>query len=126
MPIPEPVTKINKRILNPFMRHLAVRLPGMAVVVHRGRRSGRRYETPVLAFVRGPTVTLALTYGADVDWLKNVMAAGGCRFIRSGRERTLTDPRTLTPEAGMARMPAAIRLVLRAFNVDEFVELTAS
>lgn len=124
MPIPKGITKVNRRFLNPVMRHLAARMPGIAVVVHRGRKSGRRYEAPVLIFMQGERATLALTYGSDVDWLKNVMAAGGCRLIRRGREREATDPQRISTEEGMRRMPAPIRMILQLFNVDEFVEMT--
>ena len=124
MPFPKQITGINRRVVNPVIRRLAARAPMMAVVVHRGRTSGRTYRAPVLAFVRGQRVTVALTYGADVDWLKNVRAANGCRLIRRGREREATNPRMLATSAGMARMPAPIRLVLRLSNVTAFVELT--
>lgn len=124
MPIPKAITGFNRRILNPVMSLLAKRAPLMAVVVHRGRRSGQRYETPVLAFTRAATVTIALTYGTDVDWLKNVRAGGGCRLIRRGREREAVRPRMLLPDEGRRRVPAPIRVALRLLNVDEFLELT--
>jgi len=124
MPIPKAITGVNRRLLNPVVKLLAKRAPLMAVVVHRGRRSGRRYETPVLAFARAGTVTIALTYGSDVDWLKNVRASGGCRLIRRGREREAVGPRMLSPDEGRRRMPAPIRVALRFLDVDEFLELT--
>ena len=69
------------------------------------------------------TVTLALTYGPKVDWYRNVVAAGGCR-MRMGREiLTLGAPRTVTPEQGMARMPAFAKVILPRAGVTDFVEL---
>ena len=124
MPIPKAITGMNRRLLNPVMSLLAKRAPLMAVVVHRGRRSGRRYETPVLIFVRGSTATIALTYGPDVDWLKNVRAANGCTLIRRGRIREARDPRMLPTGEGERRMPGPIRAILRRLGVNEFVELT--
>jgi deazaflavin-dependent oxidoreductase (nitroreductase family) len=124
VPFPKRITSFNHRVANPIMRKLAVHAPGMAVVNHRGRRSGKRYETPVLIFANGKQITLALTYGTDVDWLKNVRAANGCRLVRRGRVRDAKNPRMLSTEEGMRRMPAPIRWILRLSNVREFVELT--
>jgi deazaflavin-dependent oxidoreductase (nitroreductase family) len=54
------------------------------MVVHRGRRSGRRYRTPVLAFRVDDGYVVALFYGADRDWVRNVLAAGGCTLSGAG------------------------------------------
>ena len=50
MPIPRTVGRWNKVGLNRVTTHIAPRLPGFGVVVHRGRRSGRLYQTPVNVF----------------------------------------------------------------------------
>ena len=124
MPFPKRITAFNRRVANPIISKIAPHVPHMAVVIHRGRRSGKRYETPVLIFANDKRVTLALTYGADVDWLKNVRASNGCRLVRRGREREATNPRMLSTEEGMRRMPAPISLILRLSDVSDFLELT--
>ncbi|HWD51699.1 MAG TPA: hypothetical protein VG412_04810 [Acidimicrobiales bacterium] len=83
----------NKRVVNPIQRRWADRLPPWAVVVHQGRISGRRYETPVLAHLHDGEVVIALFYGADADWVRNVLAAGGGELIRRRRRLTMSDPR---------------------------------
>ena len=87
------IAHFNKRVVNPIQRRWADRLPPWAVVVHRGRTSGRRYETPVLAHLHDGEVVIALFYGADSDWVRNVVAAGGGELIRRRRTLTMTDPR---------------------------------
>ena len=77
MPIPRMVRQWNKAGLNRVTRRIAPWMPGFGVVVHRGRRSGRLYQTPVNVFVIEDGYVLALTYGPDTDWVKNVLAAGG-------------------------------------------------
>jgi len=57
-----------------------------AVVEHIGRTSGRRYETPVVAAPTDGGFVIALPYGPETDWLKNVFAAGHAT-IRFGGER---------------------------------------
>ena len=63
------------------------------MVIHRGRISGCRYETPVLAQIHDRQVVIALLYGADADWVRNLMAAGGGELLRRRRTLAMTDPR---------------------------------
>src|SRR5215467_6841739 len=84
MPIPMVVARWNKVVLNKITRHIAPWMPGLGVVVHHGRRSGRRYETPVTVFTDGDRYIIALTYGPDTDWVRNVLASGGCELRTRG------------------------------------------
>lgn len=44
------VARFNKAVNNPVQGLYAWIVPPWAVILHRGRRSGRAYRTPVLAF----------------------------------------------------------------------------
>ena len=122
MVIPHAVARLNRKVTNKVTVHLVGRA-SFVELEHVGRRSGRVYRVPLNAFRSGDTVTIGLTYGPDVDWLRNVRAAGGCR-VRMGREILTTGaPRDLTTDVGLARMPAPARPVLRVLRVDHFVEL---
>ena len=105
------------------MRTPARWVPPGAVVVHRGRRSGREYRTPVMAFPEGDGVLIALTYGRRVDWLANVLAAGECRVVRGGRDVEAVDPIVLTGSAALASVPGWVRPALRALDVTEVLRL---
>jgi hypothetical protein len=70
MPIPPVVGKWNKAGLNRVTRHIAPWTPGLGVVIHRGRRSGRSYQTPVNVFPARDGFVFALTYGPETDWVK--------------------------------------------------------
>ena len=126
MPIPRWVTRSNKRLLNPVMLRVATGVGPMAVVRHVGRRSGRAYRTPVFAFAYRafPTepvrVVLALTYGPDVDWVRNVDAAGEFVLERRGEEYRVEDLRRATGEEGLRLLPGWTSAVLRRTGVDEF------
>src|SRR5262249_1174805 len=85
MPSPRRVARWNKAGLNRITRPAAPWMPGFGLVVHRGRRSGREYQTPVNVFPADDGFIIALTYGADTDWVKNVQAAGGCELRTRGR-----------------------------------------
>jgi deazaflavin-dependent oxidoreductase (nitroreductase family) len=71
-----------------------------SLVRHVGRRSGRSYETPlILAEVPGGFVA-ELTYGPDVDWYRNIVAAGGCTVVHHGREYLIDRISACTREQG--------------------------
>lgn len=122
MPIPRVVGQWNKVGLNRVTKHIAPWLPGLGVVIHRGRRSGKVYQTPVNVFAAGDGYVFALTYGPHTDWVKNVLAAGGCELRTRGRAVQLTEPRLFRDEARRhVRSPA--RQVLRLIGVADFLSL---
>ena len=122
MPIPRVVGRWNKVGLNRLTRHIAPWAPGLGLVVHRGRRSGRRYETPVNVFTVGDGYVLALTYGPDTDWVKNVLAAGGCELRTRGHTIQLGSPRLFHDENRSGIRPIE-RQILRALGVADFLSL---
>ncbi|HZS02140.1 MAG TPA: nitroreductase family deazaflavin-dependent oxidoreductase [Chloroflexota bacterium] len=122
MPIPAAVARFNRRVTNPLTRRFAGRLPGFAVVVHRGRSSGRVYRTPVNAFARPGGYVVALTYGPRADWVRNVLAAGECLLVVRGRRVRMTNPRVVRDPARRG-MPPLVRLVLGLLGVDDFLLL---
>ena len=79
MPIPRVVGRWKHAGLNRFTRRVFPWMPGLGVVVHRGRRSGRVYQTPVNVFATEDGYVFALTYGPDTDWVKNVSGRGRLR-----------------------------------------------
>jgi deazaflavin-dependent oxidoreductase (nitroreductase family) len=94
-------------------------LPSFGVVVHRGRVSGREYQTVVNWWRDEETAIVALTYGHDVDWLKNLSAAGGGVIASRGRTYRVGQPVVIGPE-GLNRMPGAVRVILSTIDVDRF------
>jgi deazaflavin-dependent oxidoreductase (nitroreductase family) len=110
------------RYFNPVSRRFAGHLPGFAILVYTGRRSGRTYRTPMNVFRHGDDYVFALTYGSDVQWVKNVVAAGGCELETMGRTVRLTDPR-LVVDPKLRLMPLPVRLFLRPMSVTEFLTM---
>src|SRR3954452_17848988 len=82
-----------------------------SLVRHVGRRSGRSYETPVILAEVPDGFVAELTYGPDVDWYKNVVAAGGCTVVHHGREYPATAVLPCPPEQGLAAYPPPARAV---------------
>jgi deazaflavin-dependent oxidoreductase (nitroreductase family) len=125
MPIPRTVGRWNKAGLNRLTRHVAPWMPGLGLVIHRGRRSGRRYETPVNVFPAEDGYLFALTYGPDTDWVRNVLAAGGCELRTRGRTVRLVSPRLYHDEDRRGIRPFE-RQVLRVLNVADFLALKSA
>jgi deazaflavin-dependent oxidoreductase (nitroreductase family) len=98
-------------------------LPGFAIVSHVGRRSGRTYRTPVNAFRTDSEYIIALTYGAESDWVKNVLAAGWCELQTRGRRVRVFDPRINTDRSkGWAPLP--VKLILGLINAPQYMKLS--
>jgi deazaflavin-dependent oxidoreductase (nitroreductase family) len=123
MPLPKALARFNLVVTNPILGHAAKRLPGFAIVTHIGRRTGREHDTPVNLFRDGDSYVIALTYGSDTQWVRNVRAAGGCRVLTRGRRIALVDPR-IVRDPRRRPVPAAVRPILAAIGVDEFMLLT--
>jgi deazaflavin-dependent oxidoreductase (nitroreductase family) len=93
------VARFNKRVTNRIQGLYAWLVPPWAVILHRGRRTGRQYRTPLFAFRRGRTLVIALLYGEESEWLRNLRAGGG-RVIRAGHTFTVRPPEVIdTSEA---------------------------
>jgi deazaflavin-dependent oxidoreductase (nitroreductase family) len=122
MPLPVWLGRFNRRVTNPLLRPAASRLPLFGVVVHRGRRSGRTYRTPVNVFPSGDRFLIALTYGREVEWVKNVLAAGRCHLIHRGRSVDLVRPRLLDRPEEAVGVPDPVRAALRLIGVTDFLQ----
>ena len=121
MPLPRSVATINRAVTNRLTRPLAAQLPGFALVVHRGRRTGQVYLTPVNVFRRPGGFIVALTYGRG-DWVENVLHAGRGVLVTRGRPRPVTNPRVVR-NPDHAQLPAPVRTVLRVVHADEELHL---
>jgi hypothetical protein len=76
-------------------------------------------------FRAGDGYVIALMYGSGAQWVRNVLAAGGCTVLTRGRRIAFVDPRVVRdPHRGPA--PAPIRPLLAAARVDEFMLLAVS
>jgi deazaflavin-dependent oxidoreductase (nitroreductase family) len=107
-----PLRRVATRFVDPILRPLAGRLPFFGIVQHRGRSTRRLYRTPVNVFRRGDTFLFFLTYGSDVQWVKNVLVGGGCTIETRGETLKLVNPELITdPELKLA--PPIARFVER-------------
>jgi deazaflavin-dependent oxidoreductase (nitroreductase family) len=122
MPLPKRLAHFNRVVTNPVLQHAAKRLPGFAIVHHVGRRSGRAFSNPVNLFRHDDRYVIALTYGRDSQWVRNVVAAGSAEVETRGKRIHVVDPE-IVPDPSASLVPRAIRPMLRALHVSDFMLL---
>jgi deazaflavin-dependent oxidoreductase (nitroreductase family) len=121
--LPHWLARLNLAFTNRLTRPLAARLPWFGVMEHVGRHSGAVRQTSLNAFRRGTgRWIVALTYGPDVQWVRNVLAAGHCRMLVQGRWIELVGPRRFR-DASRSQVPLLVRWALTLLRVDWFLEL---
>src|SRR5262249_57066700 len=105
MHIPYFMPRVTRVFPNPVLGTFAWLVPPLAVVHHLGRKSGRSYKTPIVAFRSAAGFVIPMTYGTDVDWARNIVAARGCTLDRLGHHFRLRNPRIVNLEASEHPLP---------------------
>ena len=121
MHIPRFMRHVNRVFTNPLLGTIAWLVPPLALVHHVGRRSGRAYRSPVVALPSDAGFVIPMTYGRDVDWARNLVAAGGGEVERLGRRTRVGNPRIVDLETAAPHLPAAARGFFRLANFPGFV-----
>jgi deazaflavin-dependent oxidoreductase (nitroreductase family) len=119
------------------MLRLSARVPPWSTLHHVGRRSGREYRTPVMSFAArepagtGGPVTVAterevlvvhpLPWGADVDWWRNVRAAGEYTLTRQGTDYRVDRVRVVDADTADDLLGPVVGALSRFLGVREFV-----
>lgn len=108
-----------RHALNPLVLRAARSGRGFSLVRHIGRRTGRTYETPLIVAPVGDGFVAELTYGTDVAWYRNVVAAGHCVVMFKGVEYPIDGIEPYPAEMGRAfGFPA--KLIMRLLRRHEF------
>ena len=68
---------------------------------------------------------IALTYSSQCEWVKNVLAAGGCELKTRGKKYQLSAPKVVR-DPTRRRFPIPVRLILMLVGADEYMELSKS
>jgi deazaflavin-dependent oxidoreductase (nitroreductase family) len=119
------VTAFNLAVTNRITSRFAARLAGFGILTHVGRKSGKVYRTPVNVFRAPGGFLIALTYGRESEWVKNVLAAGECQLETRGVWRLLSTP-TIVHDPTRRRFPIPVRIVLRLIGANDFMRLSTS
>ena len=119
------VAAFNLAVTNRITSRFADRLHGFGILTHIGRKSGRLYRTPVNVFRAPEGFLIALTYGRESEWVKNVVAAGACQLQTRRALYQLSAP-TIVHDPTRRRFPLFVRTVLGLIGANDFMLLSTS
>jgi len=110
------------------MRPLALRSAGKqgsgtSVVRHVGRRSGRTYQTPVIAAQHADKFLIALPYGQRTDWLKNVLDKGSATIVTNGHTYEVDRPEVIPMAEATGYFRPREQRMHRQFHVDAALQV---
>jgi len=115
-----PLIRLQRAILNPRQMRSAGS-PGAyaSVIRHRGRTSGRPYETPVGVVATDDGFLIALMYGSRTNWLQNVLASGSATIVHEGQTFAVDQPEIIPMQAVAARFTSSDQQGFRVLRVDQ-------
>lgn len=120
------VKRFNKHVENPIRVRFAGRSGLTAIVHHVGRRSEKPYVTPVIAYQSQQDVIIPLPYGTDVDWLRNLRAAGQAVVNLEGRSLQVNGPVVVDIDDVVDLLPASMVFAVRTNGAREALRLRVS
>lgn len=124
---PNRMRYIAKNVINRLtIRNAGSTKSHFAIMRHVGRRSGKEFETPIMAEPLGDDFVLALTYGPKVDWYRNLQATGKGTLIWHGKAYAIEKVESLDRNVGLSVHPLHERAILRIMKVQNFVRLKVS
>jgi deazaflavin-dependent oxidoreductase (nitroreductase family) len=109
----------HRAVGNPLqMRWAGTPRTKASVLRHRGRATGRIYETPVWAAPTEDGFVIAIVYGSRTDWLKNVLASGAAVIVRGRDTYRVERPEIVPMESARAYFSAPLQRIHRLIRVD--------
>jgi deazaflavin-dependent oxidoreductase (nitroreductase family) len=116
----KPLIRLQRMIINPKQMRSAG-TPGAyaAVIRHRGRVSGRPYETPVGVVAADDGFLIALVYGSRTNWLQNVLASGSATIVHEGQTYGVDQPELIPMHAVAARFTSSDQQGFRVLAVHQ-------
>lgn len=124
-PVQDAIRRLNRAFMNPRMLQIAGTPGAPASVVHHvGRVSGTEYQTPVVVIPAEPGLVIALPYGPDVDWVRNVFASSEATIQHEGAPIRAVRPRLASLPEVDDLFPVKTQLMHRLFGVDDFLVLS--
>ena len=123
-PVVNAVRRLNKNVLNPRQMSTAGQPGAFAQVLrHTGRVSGQTYETPLGIEPTDDGFVIALVYGNDTQWLKNVLAAGHAEVVHDSVTYAVERPEVVPVEQALDFFEPSDRRLFGLFGVDSCLRL---
>jgi deazaflavin-dependent oxidoreductase (nitroreductase family) len=118
------VRVFNKYVLNPAMMIVAGQKYWYAgVIEHTGRRSGKAYATPVVVERVSDGFVIPLPYGTEVDWLRNVMAAGRATVRVHGDTSQAVEPEIIDAATAYRQLSPRRQREFGRFRIKHYLKI---
>lgn len=122
--VPDSMRHVSKHVLTPLVRGFAGKHV-FALLRHVGRKSGRKFTTPLIVRKADDMFFIALTYGPSTNWCRNVLAAGGCAIQIHGRWYRAVEPTIVGRATALKHFNLVQRFFLRISGVEQYLQLDA-
>jgi deazaflavin-dependent oxidoreductase (nitroreductase family) len=119
-----PIATIS-RIVNPLVVLFAGTrlLPLYGVIRHRGRRSGKTFQTPVVVRPIERGFIVPMPWGEGTDWFRNVRAAGGCVIRWKGRDYDVVEPEAVDTQQVLSAFNGPTRAGMTRFGIKQVMRV---
>ncbi len=118
-PVLNSVRRVSRAMKPMMLRTAGNEGVPVSVVHHVGRTSGRAYQTPVQAVATDDGFVIALPYGPNTDWLKNVLASGTATVVDGGKTYEVSHPEVVPTESVQHHFQSADQRAHRMFRVEQ-------
>lgn len=117
--------RLATRLFNPISMFLAGTplLPLYGVMIHRGRKSGKTFRTPVVVRPTSDGFVVPMPWGEGTDWYRNVRAAGGCSIRWKGRTYMEVRPEVLDADKAPLTDKDFARNSMQRFGIKQVLRL---
>ena len=120
MAYPRWLAKVNKKVFNPR----ALRTGKWPVITHKGRSSGRAYQTPADAYPTPDGYVLVVRYGLESDWVRNILAAGEAELALNGDVHRLNNPRIAFQDEAVTKLVRRDEVKKDFYTADHYLLMT--
>lgn len=118
MRVPRAVARFNRRVTNPLALKYGRWSPLNGTLEHVGRKSGKRYETPLNIFDTADGYVVPIGYGLQSHWVQNVLAGGPAAVHKHGKTVPVADARIVS-KAEAEKLVTSARWMFRLHPYNE-------
>jgi deazaflavin-dependent oxidoreductase (nitroreductase family) len=97
--------------------------PLWGIIRYSGRRSGRRYATPVVVQRTRDGFLIPMPFGGATHWAHNVLAAGGVTVRWRAREYRAVDPEVIDWPSARSGFPPLLRAMVPVTGICTFMRV---
>jgi deazaflavin-dependent oxidoreductase (nitroreductase family) len=119
MRMPRAMARFNRRSINPLAVSIGQWAPLQGVLEHVGRKSGKRYRTPLTVFDTDDGFVILVGYGLESHWVQNVLAGGPASVRKHGKMVHVAEPRLVSKAEGTSLVTPRLRFLYRIHPYNE-------